>query len=210
MWGAARPRLCRFASPFPFLFFCLAHFLMSPPCSSRVCDTTYMTWWLCVSGRNATACPACLLGLCGSFCFGWFRFVLLMGLRRGLTSSNQLLDLLAAVVVVVMMVVRRRRRRRTATAAATASSRQTAAETQRISLAFCMFFVVVVLRYDDAAWVGTWTYFFSNGSEGRQSSCSGRQQQRASDPSEDLIKPSGAHVRVSFRVLSGSPRSRLR
>lgn len=36
----------------------------------------------------------------------------------------------------------------------------------KISLAFCISLVVVVLRYEDAAWVGTWTYFFSFASSG--------------------------------------------
>ena len=78
----------------------------------------------------------------------------------------------------------------------------TVTEDHKISFAFCMFLVVVVLRYDDAACVGVCTYFFSTGAGAWPSSA--EHQQREKDPSEDMIKPSGAQDRVFFCVSCSS------
>jgi hypothetical protein len=70
---------------------------------------------------------------------------------------------------------------------------------QRISFALRVLFVVVVLRKDDAAWVGTWKYFLSAGSVVR-SCCSSECHQQDMHSIEDLIRPSGERVRGFSRV----------
>ncbi|KAK4136810.1 hypothetical protein BT67DRAFT_191570 [Trichocladium antarcticum] len=74
----------------------------------------------------------------------------------------------------------------------------------RTSFARRVLFVEVVLRKDDAAWVGTWKYFLLAGSE--PGSCWSECHPWHMHSNADLIRPSGEQVRCSCRP-SRRPRS---
>lgn len=73
-----------------------------------------------------------------------------------------------------------------------------------------MFFVLVVLRCEAAAWVGVWTYFLPDVPVDDFDFLDDRLKQRVNDSTEPLNKPSGECVALgpicaSLSFLSRSP-----